>query len=113
MPVPAAIDCVATGFSKTLGDCNDADGAIKPGATEVAGDARDQNCDGSELCYADADNDGYRPNATATVVSANLVCTDAGERGASAPTTDCNDLVATIYPGAAEVVAGGALDSTE
>ncbi len=89
------------------GDCNDANAAVRPNATEIAADGVDQNCDTQELCYADADNDGYRPNATATVVSLNLICTDAGERGASAPTTDCNDLSASIYPGAPEVVADG------
>jgi subtilisin-like proprotein convertase family protein len=90
-----------------VGDCNDLVAAIFPTATELVADGVDQNCDGSELCYADADNDGYRPNATATVVSANLVCTDAGELGASAPTTDCNDLQAAIYPGATEVISDG------
>ena len=89
------------------GDCNDATAAVRPNATEIPADGVDQNCDTQELCYADADNDGYRPNATATVVSPNLVCTDAGERGASAPTTDCNDLTASISPGASEVVADG------
>jgi len=104
------LDCLDSGEALStdpIGDCNDLVSTVRPGAAEVVADGVDQNCDGTELCYADADNDGYRPNATATVVSANLVCTDAGERGASAPTTDCNDLVATIYPGAAEVVADG------
>ena len=88
-----------------VGDCNDLVAAIFPLATELVADGVDQNCDSIELCYADADGDGYRPNATATVVSANLVCTDAGERSGSAPTTDCDDASASIYPGAIEVVA--------
>jgi len=104
------LDCLDSGEALNtdpIGDCNDLVSTVQPGATEVVADGVDQNCDGTELCYADADNDGYRPNATATVVSANLVCTDAGERGASAPTTDCNDLQAAIYPGATEVISDG------
>ena len=90
-----------------VGDCNDLVAAIFPLATELVADGVDQNCDSIELCYADADGDGYRPNATATVVSSNLVCTDPGERSGSAPTTDCNDLQAAIYPGATEVISDG------
>jgi hypothetical protein len=90
-----------------VGDCNDLVAAIFPLAIELVADGVDQNCDSVELCYADADGDGYRPNATATVVSSNLVCTDPGERSGSAPTTDCNDLQAAIYPGATEVISDG------
>ena len=100
--------CLDSGEATTadpVGDCNDLVGAIFPTATELVADGVDQNCDGAELCFADADNDGFRPNATATVVSANLVCSDSGERGSAAPTTDCNDLEASVFPGASEVVA--------
>jgi hypothetical protein len=54
-------------------DCNDNDPSIHPGATEVVDDGVDQDCDTNELCYADADDDGYRPNATGTVESSDLV----------------------------------------
>lgn len=83
-------------------DCHDANPAIKPGATELAGDGIDQNCDGRETCYKDADGDGYRPDTTSTVVSNDATCTDLGEASASAPTTDCNDSSKTAYPGATE-----------
>lgn len=83
-------------------DCNDANPAIKPGAAEIAGDGVDQNCDGKETCYKDADSDGYRPNTTATVVSNDASCADPGEATAAAPTTDCDDTVGSTYPGASE-----------
>jgi subtilisin-like proprotein convertase family protein len=108
--ISANASCSDSGEAVTgdlVGDCNDFAAAIRPDATEGVADGVDQNCDSVELCYADADGDGYRPNATATVVSSNLVCTDPGERSGSAPTTDCNDLVATIYPGATEVISDG------
>jgi hypothetical protein len=83
-------------------DCNDGNAAIKPGATEGVGDAVDQDCDGTESCYADADQDGYR--AATVVASADLACTTgAGEALATAP-TDCDDTAATIHAGATEVV---------
>ncbi|HNL42181.1 MAG TPA: MopE-related protein, partial [Ottowia sp.] len=81
--------------------------ATFPGATEVAGDNVDDNCDGGELCFADADDDGYRPNATATVTSADADCLDAREAVAADPVTDRDDTHAAIRPGAAEVIADG------
>ena len=63
-------------------DCNDADAAIHPGATEVPGNAVDENCDGVAF---DQDGDG-----------------------AGAP-ADCNDADAAIRPGAVEIV-GNAVD---
>ena len=37
------------GFTHQLGDCNDQDSTIYPGATEIANDSIDQNCDGEDL----------------------------------------------------------------
>ena len=90
------------GYVDVAGDCDDTNSAIHPGATEIAGDQIDQNCDGAETCYADADNDGYR--TTATVASADCDCADNGEAMASEPTGDCNDVNAAIKPGATEIV---------
>jgi len=66
-------------------DCNDSDASIYPGATEIANDGVDQDCDGADLT-TDADGDGY--------------FTD------TAP-LDCNDNDASIYPGAAEILDDG------
>ena len=57
-------------------DCNDYVGSVYGGATEIIGDGIDQDCDGTELCYADVDNDGFVDATGATVVSADLDCND-------------------------------------
>ncbi len=87
-------------------DCNDANAAINPGATEIIGDGIDQNCNGMEVCYVDADNDGYRPNGTATVNSSNLSCNDAGEAVSTDPITDCNDSDPNLNPGMVDICNG-------
>jgi hypothetical protein len=106
--VSVDVDCGSSGearASEPAGDCNDSAAAINPGASEVAGDEVDQNCDGNELCYLDDDNDGYRPGAgSATIFSSNLVCTGNNEARGSEPTGDCNDVVAAINPGATETI---------
>ncbi len=48
-----------TGYAALSGDCDDADTAFNPGATEDdCADPNDYNCDGS-VGYADADGDGW------------------------------------------------------
>jgi hypothetical protein len=61
-------------------DCNDSNSSINTAATEIAGDEVDQNCDNKETCYKDSDNDGYRPDSTSTVSSADTDC-DRQRRG--------------------------------
>ncbi|MSQ02705.1 MAG: hypothetical protein EXR71_12580 [Myxococcales bacterium] len=95
------------GYSTSAGDCDDTDASINPAATEISFDGIDQDCDGAETCYADADNDGQRSTAGTTVASTDSDCSDAGEAGLTAPATDCLDTDATIYDGAPEVVADG------
>jgi hypothetical protein len=81
-------------------DCNDADASIHPGATEVVADGTDQDCDGNDLCYTDADGDGF---GSAKTVAA-TTCEGAGVASTS---TDCGDGDATVYPAAKELVADG------
>ncbi len=92
------------GYVSISGDCNDSDNTIYPGAAEIPGDEIDQNCNGTETCYADADNDDYR--ITTTIPSADCDCADNGEAKASDPTGDCNDGNAAIHPGVSEVCDG-------
>jgi MYXO-CTERM domain-containing protein len=85
-------------------DCNDDDPSIYPGATEIAGDGIDQSCDGKDLCYIDADKDGFRSSTHETAGSDDLTCpTSAGLAPASAPDTDCDDTDAAVNPDAVEV----------
>ncbi|MFH1462936.1 MAG: MopE-related protein [Pseudomonadota bacterium] len=88
-------------------DCDDDDATVHPGATEIVADGVDQDCDGGEICYLDADGDGYLDTSMVTVASADLDCSDPGEGGAATPTTDCDDADATVHPGATEGVADG------
>jgi hypothetical protein len=96
-------DCTDAGEAADLvasGDCDDTDATVYPGATEVVGDEVDQDCDGQEECYVDADRDGYR--LTTTVTSGDSDCSDTGEATSGAPAGDCDDTVATVNPGATE-----------
>ncbi len=87
--------------SETSGDCDDSASTVHPGASEVTGDEIDQDCDGDEVCYVDADNDGYR--TTSTVTSSDEDCDDSGEASSLDPDEDCDDSENNVYPGASEV----------
>ena len=90
-------------------DCDDAVDSIYPEAPEVVDDGVDQDCNAAESCYVDADSDGFRAIDDSLIVESvdDLDCDDDGEGSTAEPATDCNDLDATIYPGATEVVADG------
>ena len=99
----STLDCSATGEATSAlpsGDCDDSDADIYPGATEVVADEVDQDCDGMETCYEDADGDGDR--STTTVSSSDSDCSDSGEAAASAE-VDCDDSDASINSSATEV----------
>ncbi len=96
------LDCSDTGESYVDTDCDDTEATTYPGATEVVNDGVDNDCSSGDLCYLDLDYDGY--GTSSTVVSADLDCADTGE---SAYDTDCDDAVASTYPGATEVVDDG------
>ena len=125
---------VAGELTATSGDCDDDVAAINPGAAEVF-DGIDNNCNGvvdegftdadgdgyflevddcddadpnehpGQTWYKDADNDSYSDGTTNTVS-----CTrPAGYKVAgelTATSGDCDDDVAAINPGAAEVFDG-------
>lgn len=81
-------------------DCNDGNASVRPGATEIVGNERDDNCDGVELCYRNSDGDSHRVSSTRT--SSDSDCRDPGEARASLPSGDCNDGDSSIYPSAPE-----------
>ena len=90
------------GYVTTGEDCDDTDEAVHPDAVEEVGDEVDQDCDGGEVCLADADDDGFS-DSTSTVASADADCQDPGEAAAIEPDGDCDDGDPAIHPDAVEV----------
>jgi hypothetical protein len=95
-----------SGWVAVDGDCNDADPAVHPGATEEC-NGLDDDCDGEvdvgvaegDPWYADRDGDGYGdPDAM------ELVC--GRPSGYVADDTDCDDSDAAVFPGAEELCNG-------
>jgi hypothetical protein len=98
-----------TGYSAVNTDCNDTAAAINPGATEICDASNsDEDCDGAadnndtgasaatkSTYYRDVDLDTY--GSTTTGAYCDL------PSGYSAVSTDCNDTVAAINPGATEI----------
>ena len=85
-------------------DCDDSDGAVSPGATELC-DGVDNNCDGNVdessaadagTWYADSDNDRYGDPLVTTMACSR----PSGYRGND---NDCDDGDSAINPGATEV----------
>ncbi len=89
-----------SGTFVTSTDCDDSDASVFPNATEIIDDGIDQNCDSGDLCYVDADDDGFRTEST--TASADLDCLDSGE-GESSDTLDCDDTSSSVNPNAIEV----------
>ncbi|MCB9741860.1 MAG: hypothetical protein H6740_04600 [Alphaproteobacteria bacterium] len=95
------------GYVDNTDDCDDGDGAVSPAAEELC-DGVDNDCDGvsdepdaadAPTWYDDGDGDGYGDPST-------------GQAACEAPTgtvadgSDCDDAVATTYPGADETCNG-------
>lgn len=97
-------DCFDPFEAPVAGDCDDTQASINPGAAEIPADGIDQDCNGADPagCFADTDGDGF---GSATVLPAgDGDCEDPGE---SSFGNDCNDGVASIYPGATEILDDG------
>ncbi|MDY6836849.1 MAG: putative metal-binding motif-containing protein [Thermodesulfobacteriota bacterium] len=92
-----------SGYVANAGDCDDTNGAINPGATEVCNGV-DDNCDGTtdEGCatyYRDADGDTYGDAGDTTVATSQPA-------GYVTDSSDCDDTNGAINPGATEVCNG-------
>jgi len=89
------------------GDCDDGNLNVSPAAPELIGDNIDQNCDGVDSCYFDADGDSFGSNVVVT--DNNLDCSDASFPSTSVNNLDCNDAAVAISPGAPELI-GDSID---
>ena len=97
-------DCGApTGYVESSDDCDDANSRVNPGASETC-DGLDEDCDGSvdedatdgTTYYADADEDGYGVDSTATVSCDPMT-------GYSTDGGDCDDADGSVNPSGIEV----------
>jgi hypothetical protein len=103
----ATSSCLAVAGEVTNAlDCDDTNGAIKPGATEIC-DGYDNDCangidDGLTFLdyYADADSDGYGDPLDTPTSSCSAVA------GEAANALDCDDTSDDMYPGNPEVCDG-------
>jgi hypothetical protein len=96
-----------SGYVGVASDCDDGDGAVHPGATEVC-DSVDNDCDGAvdgpgsvdaSTWYIDADRDGFGSTTYSTDA-----CSQPS--GYVADATDCDDWDAASWPGADETCDG-------
>ncbi len=106
----ATVACSApSGFVSDDSDCEDGDGAINPGASEICNEL-DDDCDGriddddpdlsgGITWYIDYDADGYG----ATAYTTEACEAPAGYVG---DTSDCDDTDGAVHPGAGEVCNG-------
>lgn len=91
----ADADCADLGEAATTGDCDDNSVRTRPGAAETPANGVDENCDGTELCYVDADGDGAGSDAT-----------NDGALSCEVANDDCDDADKNVGPSSAEVCNG-------
>ena len=92
------LSCGEAGWVEDNQDCDDEDGDVHPGAEEKVGDNVDQDCNGEEICWVDADGDGYHAGETFIQPA---VCPGMPQEG------DCDDGEGTISPLAQEICGDG------
>jgi len=85
-------------------DCDDEQREVFPDHPETPADGVDSNCDGWEICIADADRDGYA-SEFATVFSSDVDCDEPGVSDALGE--DCDDTDPSVYPDAPDICGDG------
>ncbi|MCB9687056.1 MAG: putative metal-binding motif-containing protein [Alphaproteobacteria bacterium] len=81
-------------------DCDDSDPAVGPGQTEVAGNGVDDDCDGTQACFVDADSDGFHDEGQAPALL------ETCPPGPTPRPGDCDDHNGEINPGEVDTVIG-------
>jgi len=99
---PVGGDNDGDGYTAIQGDCNDNDINIRPGATEICNDGKDNDCNG----YIDCDDSHCLNDAACKI------CTDSDKDGyylqsGCGTLVDCNDSDTNIHPGATEICGDG------
>ena len=95
-------DCSDAGESTNAEDCNDTDVAINPNATETPANGIDQDCDGDELCYFDADADGFGRANLLPMQDLSCITSLTSDNA-----DDCDDVRADVFPGGTEITGDG------
>ena len=99
-------DADSDGFA-ACEDCDDGDAAVYPGAYETPADGVDGDCDGVDVCWVDADDDGYRPDIDTSVEGGSVACDGPFEASELDPSGDCDDTNASANPAAVEAAGDG------
>lgn len=91
------------GYVEDATDCDDTDNLTHPGATEMCGDRKDNNCDTDidepAVWFADSDGDTFGHAATAVAVCVR-------PEGYVDNSQDCDDTDASLKPGETEICDG-------
>jgi len=128
--IATTLSCLASppsGYVANSNDCADANSTVYPGATEVCGDAIDNDCDAGSPDTWDGDSDSYTCEVDCDDGNINVnpgsteICDDGIDNDCDAGTldladddgdgytcdTDCNDSNELMSPGLAEICNDG------
>ncbi len=88
-------------------DCDDTDASINPGASEIADDGIDQDCNGKDTitCIIDNDQDGHGTNSGTTTLASDGLCDT--PQSESKTSDDCDDTDSSVNPSATEIPDNG------
>ena len=102
------LSCLGAGEFLAPEDCDDDNALVHPGATEIAGDGVDADCDGLELCFVDEDGDGHGAGVPEGIDD--LTC---GTSGWSSEDGDCDDDDGDVGPHVLETSCNGVDDDCD